>query len=47
MRKACTFIILITDSYHDKAKEELDEAIELHIKRLRHWKKEKATTSKM
>jgi len=47
MGKACSIIVLITESYDAQAKKELDEAIELHIKGLRHWKVEKVSTLEM
>jgi len=42
--KACAFIVLVTDSYDAEAKKELEEAIQLYIKRLTRWKVEKAST---
>jgi len=47
MGKACTIIVLITDLYDAEAKKELDEAVQLHIKRLRYWKAEKVSTLEM
>jgi len=45
--KACTFIVLIADTYDVEAKKELEEAIEQYTKRLRRWKIEKVSTIEM
>jgi len=42
--KACAFIVLVADSYDAETKKELEEAIQLYIKRLTRWKMEKVST---